>query len=802
MVFAVLAGFGLAAVAPWLTTVARQWTGYILALLPIGLFVYSASLIGSIASGQPIRVSYPWAPTLGINLSFYVDGLSVLMALLVNGIGALVLIYGGGYLAGDKHLGRFYTFLLLFMASMFGLVLADNLITLFVFWELTSISSYLLIGYKHTKDESRAAALQALLVTGGGGLALLAGLILLGLSGGSFEISSLLGQGDQIRTDALYLPTLLLVLLGAFTKSAQVPFHFWLPGAMEAPTPVSAYLHSATMVKAGVYLLLRLSPILGGTSAWTTIVTTVGAATMALGGVIALYQTDLKRILAYSTISALGTLMLLIGLGSSYAIKAAIVFLFAHALYKGALFMVAGAVDHETGTRDVEKLGGLRRAMPVTALIAIIAAVSLAGFGPVISFIGKELLLEAVLEAEGASVVLVPIAVFAGALFVAVAAIVTIKPFFGTAQETPKQPHEPPPSMWVGPALLAIGGLVLGILPSLLEQRIISPAVSAVLNQPEQVDLYLWHGLNPALMLSILSVIGGLGLYAGWTALRRRTGWVEVVFAWGPTRWYAASLTALNRVARWQTQLLQNGNLRYYLLIVLASTIGLVGGTFAARAELPSVLIPTDIRLYEVGLAALILLSAIAVIFARSRLSAVATLGIVGYGVALFYILYGAPDLAMTQVLIETLTVILFVFVFFHLPRFTQLSSATNRLRDAFISLATGGLMTALVLAATQTAPESQLAPFFAENSKPEAHGSNIVNVILVDFRGLDTLGEITVLAAAAIGVFALLKLRPRKITTKPQAAKQQTAYNIRRSSTVVHGRQPAVAEQVEERPS
>ncbi len=775
MVFAVLAGFGLAAVAPWITASARHRTGYILALLPLGLCIYFASLTGSIANGQPISVSYLWAPLLDLNLSFYVDGLSLLMALLVSGIGALVLIYGGGYLAGDKHLGRFFMFLLVFMASMLGLVLADNLLTLFVFWELTSISSYLLIGYKHRKDESRGAALQALLVTGGGGLALLAGLILLGLIGGSFEISTLLGRGDQVRADALYLPTLLLVLAGAFTKSAQVPFHFWLPGAMEAPTPVSAYLHSATMVKAGVYLLLRLSPIIGGTPTWTAIVTTVGAATMALGGIIALYQTDLKRILAYSTISALGTLMLLIGLGSSYAIKAAIVFLFAHALYKGALFMIAGAVDHETGTRDVEKLGGLRRVMPITAVFAIIAAVSLAGFGPVISFIGKELLLEAVLQAEGVGLVLVPVAVLAGALFVAVAAIVTIKPFFGTRQETPKQPHEAPPSMWVGPALLALAGLGLGVVPGSLEQRIISPAVSAVLNRPEDVDLYLWHGLNPALLLSMLSVLIGLGLYGGWTALRRTTGWMEVVFGWGPTRWYVASLSGLNRVARWQTHILQNGYLRYYLLTILASTVGLVGYTLLSRAGLPRFVSGWDIRLYEVGLAALILLSAIAVIFARSRLSAVATLGIVGYGVALFYILYGAPDLAMTQVLIETLTVILFVFVFYHLPRFTQLSSATNRVRDALIAVTTGALMTALALAATATPPESQLAPYFAENSKPAAHGSNIVNVILVDFRGLDTLGEITVLATAAIGVFALLKLRPRKTGLEPKPPVQKS---------------------------
>ncbi len=763
MLTAVLAGFGLALGAPWLHAVGRGAIGWITALLPLGLLIYFASFAGSIAAGETHIVSYPWAPTLGVNLSFYLDGLSLLFALLISGLGALVLIYAGGYLAGDQQLGRFYAFLLLFMASMLGLVLADNLITLFIFWELTSISSYLLIGFKHESEASRAAALQALLVTGGGGLALLAGVLLLGIMGGSFEVSTLLTRGDVVRSHALYLPALLLVLAGAFTKSAQVPFHFWLPGAMEAPTPVSAYLHSATMVKAGIYLLARLSPILGGTDAWLVIVTTVGAATMVIGGYIALYQTDLKRILAYSTISALGTLVLLLGLGTSYAIKAAIVFLLAHALYKGALFMIAGAVDHATGTRDVERLGGLRHAMPITTLFAGLAAVSLAGFGPVLSFIGKELLLEAVLEAGQARWVLTPIAVFAGALFVAVAGIVGIRPFFGGRRSTPQAAHESPPSMWLGPAVLAIVGIVIGVAPGVATRAIITPAVGAVLGRPETVDLYLWHGFNPALALSALSVIGGVILYVGWTALRRSTSWVEVVFGWGPARWYAAALAGLDRFARVLTGILQSGYLRTYLLTIMVTTVALVGFTLVSRGALPATLAWSDIRFYEVCLAALILFAALGVVFARGRLSAVASLGAVGYGIALFYILYGAPDLAMTQVLIETLTVILFVFVFYHLAPFTRISRPAARARDATVALLMGGLMTALVLAATATPPASGLAPFFLRASKPLAHGSNVVNVILVDFRGLDTLGEITVLAVAAIGVFALLRLRPHK---------------------------------------
>jgi len=356
--------------------------GWGIALVPLALVACFASLVGPIAAGEVFTFSYAWVPSLGINLSFYIDGLSLLFALLISGIGVFIVIYAGGYLVGHPLLSRFYVYVLLFMFSMLGMVIAGNLITLFVFWELTSLSSYWLIGFDHERAEARAAALQALLVTSGGGLALLTGLLLLRLSGGSLELATLLGQGNIVRSHALYLPIVLLILVGAFTKSAQFPFHFWLPNAMEAPTPVSAYLHSATMVKAGVYLLARLNPTLGGTEVWQVAVTATGAATMLIGAYLAVHQTDLKRILAYSTVSALGTLILLICVGTESAIKAAVVFLFAHALYKGALFLVAGALDHETGSRSVTQLGGLRRLMPVTALAAGLAALSMAGLPP------------------------------------------------------------------------------------------------------------------------------------------------------------------------------------------------------------------------------------------------------------------------------------------------------------------------------------------------------------------------------------------------------------------------------------
>jgi multicomponent Na+:H+ antiporter subunit A len=696
---------------------------------------------------------------LAVNLSLALDGLSLLFALLICGIGALVLIYAGGYLAGHARLGQFYAFLLLFMGAMLGLVLADNILTLFIFWELTSISSFLLIGFTHERSESRAAARQALLITGGGGLALLAGLIMLGIAGGSFELTELLARGDALRAHPLYGPILALVLAGAFTKSAQFPFHFWLPSAMEAPTPVSAYLHSATMVKAGIYLLARLSPLLGGTAAWTATVGGVGATTMLVGGLLALYQTDLKRILAYTTVSALGTLTLLIGIGGAEAIKAMVVFLLAHALYKGALFMVAGAIDHETATRNVEKLGGLRRVMPITAGAAILAAVSLSGFGPVLSFIAKELLFEAVLHVERLGAALAVLAVLASGLFVAEALIVTIRPFFGALQATPKAPHEAPVSMWLGPALLAVAGLVIGLIPALVAEPIVAAASSAILNTSADVDLALWHGFNLALAMTVASVLLGGALYRGWSLLRRTTPLVERALGFWPSDAYRHILDGINRLSRDVTRALQSGYLRQYLFVILLATVGFVGYTLVAKGGLPQALAWTELRFYEAALAALMLLAAIYALFAPGRLSAVASLGIVGYGVALIYILYGAPDLAMTQILVETLTVLLFVLAFYHLPRFNSFSSAASRLRDAFIALCTGGLMTALVLAATATPPQSRLAGFFAENSKAIAHGSNIVNVILVDFRGIDTLGEMTVLSIAAFGVYALLKL-------------------------------------------
>lgn len=770
IVGAVLSGFGLSLAAPWLQRVGRGTAGWIIALLPLGLAIYFASLLNTVAAGQVLTTTYPWIPSLEVNLSFYVDGLSLLFALLISGIGALVVIYAGGYLAGHPQLGRFYAYLLAFMASMLGVVLADNLIVLFIFWELTSLSSYLLIGFYHTEAGSRASALQALLVTGAGGLALLAGFVLLGLAGGSWELSTLLNRMELIQAHPFYLPGLALVLLGAFTKSAQFPFHFWLPAAMAAPAPVSAYLHSATMVKAGVYLLARLNPVLGGTDIWQVSVTGVGVATMLVGAYVAWLQTDLKRILAYSTISALGTLVMLIGWGSDLAIKAAMVFLVVHSFYKGALFLVAGAIDHETGTRDITRLGGLRRLMPISAVAAGLAALSMAGIPPWFGFIGKELIYEAMLSAP----VILGLAVAANMLGVVVAGLAVVKPFFAQT-ETPVKAHEAPVSMWLGPVILAGLGLILGLVSGLAGERLIAPAVTAIAGKPAEVKLVLWDKLalwsesqlNLVLLLSLVTVLGGLGAYTGRETLRRLTQPLNAMGRWGPARWYDGLLDAMMALARLQTRLLQSGYLRFYLLIVIAATISLAGTPLLDQINSVVWARQLNIQFHQWVVAALILIATVVAAQARSRLAAVAALGVVGYGVALIFILFGAPDLAMTQFAIETLTVILFVLVLYRLPRFAILTSTPARLRDVLVASLAGALMTALILVVTSAATASRLTPYFAENSLSLANGRNIVNVILVDFRALDTLGEITVLAVAAIGISALMKLRLEKPTSK-----------------------------------
>jgi multicomponent Na+:H+ antiporter subunit A len=733
-------------------------------LLPAALFAGFALTTAPVANGGVYGVQWSWAPSLDANLSFYLDGLSLLFALLISGIGAVVFAYAPGYFGNHPDRGRLYVWLLLFLAAMLGLVLSDNVITVFVFWELTGITSYLLIGFKHEQPSARAAALQALLVTGLGGLCLLAGLLLLAEAGGSYELTTLLTRAETMSNHPLLTPSIVLILLGAFTKSAQFPFHFWLPAAMEAPTPVSAYLHSATMVKAGVYLVARLSPLFCGIAIWDYSIVAVGGATGLVGGWLAWQQSDLKRLLAYSTVSALGAMMLLLGLGTPLAAKAAIVLLLSHSLYKGALFLIAGAIDHGTGTRDVRRLGGLAKAMPLLTATALLAGMSLAGLPPAGGFLAKELVYESTLALASPWLVLSAVLLLISLSFVAVAGLVVVKPFLGTSTNPVTIVH---PLSWrlvAPPLLLGILGLAIGMAPAQVGHFAIGPALEAVGYDASGMKLKLWHGFSPPLLLSGITLVLGVGLYAARRPLLAACRRFPRLDRIGPAAGYEFALLALKATAGWQSRLLQNGRLRIYLLVVLTAFVALVGYQLLDRTQFPPGGEWLDLQLHELFVPALILCAAWMVVRSSSRLAAVCGLGVIGYAVAMLFVMFGAPDLAMTQLAIETLTVILFVFVLYRLPRFANLSSRAARWRDAAVAALAGGVMTTVVLAATLGHAPSQVAQFFAENSLTAAKGRNMVNVILVDFRGLDTLGEITVLAVAALGIYALMRLRSNSV--------------------------------------
>jgi len=762
--------FGAALLAPVLYRLFRSWTGWVLSAVPAVAFGYLLTFAGPVlVEGNTVHLAYTWFPSMQIHLTFYVDGLSLLFGYLITGIGTLIVIYGGGYLEGDRDVDRFYLSLLLFMGSMLGVVLSSNLIALFIFWEGTSFTSYLLIGYHYEDETSRRNALQALLVTGFGGLAMFAGLLLLQMAGGSWELWELLDSGEVIRQHVYYAPLLLLILAGAFTKSAQFPFHFWLPNAMVAPTPVSAYLHSATMVKAGVYLLARLLPVLGGTLLWSATVTTFGAVTMVVTAWLALCYTDLKQILAYSTLLILGMLVMLIGMGTPAAVKGAVVMIIAHALYKGTLFMIAGCVDHEAGTRDVTELGGLFRSMPFTGACACLAALSMAGLPPVLGFIGKESVLEATLHFHHGSPValLLTGAVVVASIGVFVASgLVSVRPFIGLRERAPVEHlHEAPVSMLLGPGLLSLGGVVLGLWPASVDHTLLSGATSAMIGGDTSFHLALFHGVNKPLLISAGVVVVGIVLYLFWTRLHDGAVFQNVrgLFGEAPDRTYDYAVKGLKGTAYYQTRVLQSGILRYYMMFVFVTFVVLVGYSILTRAPLPPYEVTgTGPRFYEWVVVVFMVAGAFAAVWARTKLAAIISLGITGFSVAMLYMLFSAPDLVITQFLVETLTVILIALVMVYLPVTPQDPDLHwGKLRDAAIAIASGACVTGLALLSLSAPFDTGLIDQFTGMSYKEAYGRNIVNVILVDFRALDTLGEITVLGTAAVGVYALIKLVP-----------------------------------------
>ncbi|TCL76110.1 putative monovalent cation/H+ antiporter subunit A [Rhizobium sp. BK251] len=751
-----------AILAPMAVRILGANSAWLLALAPAIAFLHFLGFVPEIARGEVVTAGYSWVPSYDLSFSWFLDGLSLTFALLITGIGILIILYSGGYLKGHRDQGRFLSFMFLFMGAMLGLVVSDSFLMLFVFWELTSITSFLLIGFDHEREPARRAALQALVVTGGGGLALLAGLLMIWNVTGVTQMSLLMPFGDDLRASPFYLAVLVLVLGGAFTKSAQFPFHFWLPNAMEAPTPVSAYLHSATMVKAGVYLLMRLNPVLGATPAWQTLLPLFGGVTLLAGTALAVRQTDLKLKLAYTTVSSLGLLVMLTGFGSPYAVEAAVLYLIAHSLFKGALFMVAGIVDHETGTRDITRLRGLRSGMPLTFAIALAAAFSMAGLPPFFGFLAKEEIYTALAGADLRAIVFTAVAVIGNALMFAIAFAVGLKPFIGTPAATPKDPHEAPALLWLGPAVLSALGLLAALFSGATHGLFSSPAATAVAGSPSVISISLVPHFGAPLMLSALTILLGIGVY--WQLERARFLMAVLLRAIGsgPDQLFDQFVAGLVRFSHRVTGILQPGRLELYLTVTFLCVAAILLVPAFLYGELPSAPAwPRDVQLHEWAVFALAIIGLLAVLIARDRLTAIVSLGLQGFAVALIFLLFGAPDLAFTQFMVETLSVVILALVMTRL----RLTPSDRRpigqvLFDAMIAIASGLGFGLLLMRATEVPFDGRLTEFFNLYSKTIAHGANVVNVIIVDFRGTDTLGEIAVVAVAGLAILALIRMR------------------------------------------
>jgi multicomponent K+:H+ antiporter subunit A len=721
----------------------------------VGLLIHAPAVF----RGEVVHTRIDWLPQLGLNANFFLDGLGLMFAGLILGIGLLIILYARFYLAKTDPMGQFYTYLMLFQGAMTGIVLSDNILLLLVFWELTSLTSFLLIGYWKHAPESRQGARMALAVTGMGGLAMIAGMLILGGIAGSFDISVILTMGPAIQASEWYLPALLLILTGCFTKSAQFPFHFWLPHAMAAPTPVSAYLHSATMVKAGLFLMARLWPVLSGTGEWFAIVASVGLVTMVLAAVIGLYKNDLKALLAYSTVSHLGLVTMLLGFGTEAAVVVAVFHIINHATFKAALFMAAGIVDHEAHTRDIRRLGGLRRLMPVTFAITTIAALSMAGIPPLNGFLSKEMMLKAAVETSwaGSPWLLPALATLGAAFSVAYSFRLVAHVFLGPVRsDYPHHPHDPGFGLWAAPALLAGLVVLIGLLPMTLAGDLVGVVAGAVTGAEPAVSILHWHGPIPALFLSVAAVGGGLvllGLHrplaAAWDAAPRPQA--KAIFD--------GLVEPAARLARGLTDALHDGAFSRYAFIFFVVTLAAGIWAFALGGHAPGLRPATPVDLVPLaGWFLLVAASAVLVAFHRDRLVAVVVIAVVGLTVALTFAYFSAPDLAMTQILVEVATVVLLLLALYFLPKRTpRESGALRRLRDGAVAgvagLAVAGLAYAIM---TRDFAFPTVSAYHIANSLTLGGGSNVVNVILVDFRAYDTFGELLVLAIAALVIVAV----------------------------------------------
>jgi multicomponent K+:H+ antiporter subunit A len=718
------------------------------------------ALAPAVMRGEVILAGVPWLPGIGLNLTFMLDGFGLLFALLILAIGLLVVLYAHYYLAPEDSPGRFFALLLAFMGSMLGVVLSDNLLLLVVFWECTSLTSFLLIGFWRHRSDARQGARMALAVTGAGGLCLLAGVLLIGYITGSFELSEVLYQKEMLQGHPLFGAALLLVLLGAFTKSAQFPFHFWLPHAMAAPTPVSAYLHSATMVKAGVFLLARMYPVLGDNDLWFYAVSGTGLLTLAFAAWVALFQHDLKGLLAYSTISHLGLITLLFGLDTPLAVVAGVFHIINHATFKASLFMAAGIIDHETGSRDLRQLNGLARSMPITATLVAVAAAAMAGVPLLNGFLSKEMMLTKTVALDTGTAYdwMVPaVATLAGAFAVAYSLRLVHDVFFnGEPVGLTRTPHEPPRWMRVPVELLVVLCVLVGVLPNLIVGPLLDAAVGGVLlgNVPE-FSIKLWHGFNLPLALSMIALGAGALIYY---ALQRdrnlhryRDEGIQAKAV------FDAVLAAATAVAGVVTRWLQNGSLQRYLLLLILVILFAAAIPFRKEPYLlgDEILLPTTPAAVALWLA-LIAATLATVLLYRQRLLALIALGTVGLLVSLVFVLFSAPDLALTQLSVEVVTVLLLMLALHYLPKHSPREAPLRSARDALVAVAAGAGVTALAYAAL-TRPFTSISTYFLEHTVPKGGGANTVNVIIVDFRAYDTLGEILVLVVAGLTIQALL---------------------------------------------
>ncbi len=792
MNIAIIFPFIAAIVIPFLYNKIRKLhIGWFAMLVSFVLFIYFARYVPRIANGETFANTINWIPSYGINFTAYLDGLSLILALLITGVGTLVILYSIFYLSSKESLGRFYTYLLFFMGAMLGVVLSDNIMVLYVFWELTSISSFLLIAFWYQRKRSRDGAKKSLLITVSGGFGMLIGFIMLYIMTGTWSIREIISMAGSFTDHALFIPAMLLLLLGAFTKSAQFPFHIWLPDAMEAPTPVSAYLHSATMVKAGIYLVARFTPIFGGESIWFWLVTGVGLLTLFWGSFSAVRQTDLKAMLAYSTVSQLGMIMSMFGIGSAalhfgnstvsvvytQATFAALFHLVNHSTFKGALFMVVGIVDHEVGTRDLRRLGGLVTLMPITFTIAMIGSFSMAGLPPFNGFLSKEMFFTAVLTIGEAGIfsldtwgTLLPVIAWVASIFTFVySMIIVFQTFFGPYKEERLEhpAHEPPVGMLIAPGILAL--LVIGIFffPNVLGDYILTPAMMGIFPSLPAADLSVpisaWHGFRSMeLWMTIGVIIFGFALYK----TRKKWAFVYKLFPekWSFNSFYSYSLEKLEEHSTTITNSYMTGYLRDYMVYIYLFFIVAIGGTIIYTGVYAfDISGNSSVSEFEWILVLVMIIAGISVLFAKSRLTAILLNSILGYGVATFFVIFRAPDLALTQIIVETVTTVLFLVAYYFLPEWKKEDvPRKSRNVNLIISISVGIVFTVIALTVQSGKLFESISGYF-ENSYELAGGKNIVNSILGDFRAFDTMLEVVVLLIAGIGVYSIIKLKAKK---------------------------------------